>query len=77
MAQKIVYVCDRCGDPRFVKLQIDVAKQEMPDGDEVASAFMDLCARCTAAALKNLMQRVPIDVKAQWHDWLRVIGRED
>jgi hypothetical protein len=77
MAQKLIFVCDRCGQPRAVALEVDVAQTVVDDVEQTATAKLDLCWPCVAEALKQLMTRTPVETKRAWYEWLRVLGREE
>lgn len=74
MAQKTIYVCDRCGGPRFAILDVDLDIQDNGNGETVTEmARIDVCAPCLARALKLMLPYVPMTVRRTWYDEFREV----
>ena len=74
MAQRTVYVCDACGQPRLFALSLDIDQETSETVDEIVErtteAHVDLCVTCLAAGLKWLLPHLTHDLKRAWHAML-------
>jgi hypothetical protein len=71
MAQAIVFVCDRCGQPRSAELAVDLDRTVTAEDEVVEEAHLDLCVSCLGRALKAALFYIPMTDRRAWFDFVR------